>query len=595
MGPESTLRARARPSGTAAEAGAWRDPWRRVTRLKPTTLAWIALAGLLVAAAAFFYYETRGTTLWVDEWDWAQNRRGWDLDTFLRPHNGHLSLVPVAIYKLLFATAGLTHYAPYRIVLIAAHLLCVALVFVYASRRVGSYLGVIAAALILFLGPAWQNILSPFQVAWLISLAAGLGALLMLDRGDRAGDIVASALLAVSIASSSLGIAVAVGVALEVLWGRRRWRDAWIVAAPLALYALWWVPYHDVNAFARHNIILTPGFVADSAASAVAALAGLEGHGTPDAGVTLLDWGRPLAVAAVALLVWRLTRLGRVPPRVPALLAIALSFWILTALNRAQISAPFAGRYVYVGAFIVVLLAVEVARGVSLDWRAAVLIGAASAAAIVSNIGSLRDGARILRSNAPAAEADLGALEAARPLVKARYVATAFPGYPFVVVRAGPYFAAAKSLGSLAATPAEIATKAEDPRRIADTELFNIHRVALQPAPPPRLPGVRPAVDSVAGGTVRGRGPCVSYRPSAVIQPGITNSVDVTLPLGGLRLTAEGGPATISVRRFADELRPVGAVAAATPALLRIAPDLAPQPWHVRIAPAERATVCGVG
>ena len=162
MGPESTLRARARPSGTAAEAGAWRNRLRRVTRLEPTTLAWIALAVLLVAAAAFFYYETRGTTLWVDEWDWAQNRRGWDLDTFLRPHNGHLSLVPVAIYKLLFATAGLTHYAPYRIVLIAAHLLCVGLVFVYASRRVGSYLGVIAAALILFLGPAWQNILSPF-------------------------------------------------------------------------------------------------------------------------------------------------------------------------------------------------------------------------------------------------------------------------------------------------------------------------------------------------------------------------------------------------------------------------------------------------
>src|SRR5207248_99128 len=82
--------------------------------------------------------------------------------------------------------------------------------------------------------------------------------LLMLDRSDRAGDIAASVLLAVSIASSSLGIAVAVGLAVEVLWGRRRWRDAWIVAAPLVLYALWWVPYHDVNAFTRHNIVVSP-------------------------------------------------------------------------------------------------------------------------------------------------------------------------------------------------------------------------------------------------------------------------------------------------------------------------------------------------
>ena len=76
---------------------------------------------------------------------------------------------------------------------------------------------------------------------------------------------------------------------------------------------------------------------------------------------------------------------------------------------------------------------------------------------------------------------------------------------------------------------------------------------------------------------------------------GTANTVDVTLPLGGVRLTAEGEPATISVRRFADELRPVGTVAASAPALLRIAPDLAPQPWRLRIAPAERATVCGVG
>jgi len=91
------------------------------------------------------------------------------------------------------------------------------------------------------------------------------------------------------------------------------------------------------------------------------------------------------------------------------------------------------------------------------------------------------------------------------------------------------------------------------------------------------------------------RGPCVVFRPSAIRQPGAANALDVTLSRQGLRLTAEGGPATVSVRRFADEFRPLATVAAAASAVLRIGPDLAPQPWHARVAPADRATVCGLG
>ena len=75
--------------------------------------------------------------------------------------------------------------------------------------------------------PAWQNILWPFQVGWLLSLAAGLGALLALDRGDRRGEAAACALVALSLASSGIGVAIAAGVLVDVLW--RRPRAAWIV------------------------------------------------------------------------------------------------------------------------------------------------------------------------------------------------------------------------------------------------------------------------------------------------------------------------------------------------------------------------------
>src|SRR5919199_2460546 len=135
--------------------------------------AWIALAGLLAIAAVLLVHETRGTSLWFDEWTWALTRRGGDLDTFLKPHQGHLSLVGVIVYKALFATVGIDHSAPYRVVVTACHLACVALLFVYASRRVGGVLALLAAALILFFGPGWPDILWPFQLSWLIALGAG--------------------------------------------------------------------------------------------------------------------------------------------------------------------------------------------------------------------------------------------------------------------------------------------------------------------------------------------------------------------------------------------------------------------------------------
>ncbi|MEA2455604.1 MAG: hypothetical protein QOI45_1866, partial [Thermoleophilaceae bacterium] len=155
---------------------------------RASPLATATFAGLLVVAGVFLMHQTRGNTLLSDEWRWAVERLDNDVGTFLTPHNDHLSLVPVAIYKVLFATVGIGNYVPYRLLVTAGHLGCVALLFAYASRRVGGWLALLAAALILFLGPGWQNMLWPFQIAWLISIGAGIGALLLLDRDDRAGD-----------------------------------------------------------------------------------------------------------------------------------------------------------------------------------------------------------------------------------------------------------------------------------------------------------------------------------------------------------------------------------------------------------------------
>jgi hypothetical protein len=312
------------------------------TVLRPSARASaLAFGALLVAAGVWLMYETHGTTLWFDEWQWATEYRNNSVGDFLTPHNGHPTLVPVLIYRLLFATVGIAHSAPYRAVGIAGHLLCVALLYWYVARRASLGWAWVAAALILFLGPGWQNIVWPLQIGWLLGIAGGLGALLLLDRRDRFGDIAACAVLVIAVFASGPGVAIAAGLIVEV-WRTRGWKSLWIVAVPLGLFAFWWVAYQDSSSV-RHEFGLVPGFAADSAAATLSAIVGLAGSLLADDGAALA-WGRPLAVAVAALLLWRLSRIQRVPTRVLTLLAILAAFWLLTAVQRAGIGPAAASR-----------------------------------------------------------------------------------------------------------------------------------------------------------------------------------------------------------------------------------------------------------
>ena len=268
--------------------------------------------------------------------------------------------------------------------------------------------------------------------------------MLALDRGDRRGDTLACGLIALALASSGLGIAVAAGLLVEVLWRRRQWREAWIALAPLALYAVWWLVYQDTE-LVRGNIVHAPRFAAGAAAGAVGALSGLteirvDASGAIDDAGAALVWGRPLAVAAAFVLAWRLAAVRPLSARIVGLMAMALTFWLLTGLQRAHVGSPDASRYLYVGALFVVLLGVELARGVSLGRAPAVVMACAAGLVVVSNLGDLRTGARYLRSQAPVARADLGALELARAQVPAGYVATSFPGDALHLRQGEPLF-----------------------------------------------------------------------------------------------------------------------------------------------------------
>jgi len=510
-------------------------------------------------------FKTRGTTAWFDEWAWIVHRRGWNVGGFLHPHNQHLSLIPVAIYRVLFATVGLAHSLPYRAVVIGGHLACVALLFAYARRRIGGWPAVGAAALLLFLGPGWEVILWPFQIGWLISIGAGLACLLALDRRDRTGDVVAAVLLAVSLASSGVGVAVALGVAVEILVVRRRPRDLWILAAPAVVYAAWWIGYQEPAAGAGCSLASAPRWVAEAAAASLAAVAGLGGHSVPDNNVgTLLSIGRPLGIAVLVVLAVAIPKLWPVSPRVLTLLAMAGSFWVLTALNRATLGTPYASRYLYVGCALLILIAVELAAGRRFSAPVGAVLAVAVLAAVVSNLRVLGDGAGLLRTSGTQTRIALGAVELARDRVSPGFVITDLPGYPYVRVTAGDYFAAQRDLGTPAAGRAALATASEPLRDMVDAQLTKTEGVRLN------TNAERPS------------GACPALGP-----PSGSPALRMPLPAAGAWISVLRGTAAIGVRRFADGYQDIGRVAAGAPATLRIARDRDARPWQLEVRPSS--------
>lgn len=547
---------------------------------QPAGRRWGALAllgALLLAGGLVLVHQTRGSSFFADEWDWILGRRHGGIHAFLDPHQEHLSLVPLIVYRILFATTGIRHYGPYLAVLIAAQLVLVSLVFWYALPRVGPLLALLAGALVMFFGPGSVDFLWAFQMAWLFAVAAGVGALLALDRRDRFGDAVACMLLAVSLASAGPGVAFALAIAIEIAWTRPR-REWWIALVPLALYVVWWIFFQQAG-FQRDSLFHLTTFIATSAATAVAGLAGLLTLNVLSGTVSFAGSAPVLLIVVIAAIAWRAHRLGRLPARAVTLILAAVILWLITALSRGVflvgfihiVSAGNEDRYVYPAAVLLVLLGAEMLDG----WRprlpAALVIAVLGVAAVVSNVGLLREEARYLRESGADTRAYLGTLDMTRTIVPAGFPSA---GFSIQLLTAGAYFAAERELGSDGMSPAALAGAPDPERAGADRQLIVIHRVALVPV--------------TRGLATR------ACRQAA--NPGPSGAVDLrmTVPPGGLVVTARSATATVAVRRFAAVFTPIGTLAPGAPALLRIGPDAAPEPWYVELsATGGVVTVCG--
>ena len=95
-------------------------------------------------------------------------------------------------------------------------------------------------ALLAFLGAAWEALLWPFDLHTIAALAAGLGALLALDRDGGPADGIACALLVVAITLIEVGVSSPSQRPSRSCSGPNRRTKWWVFAIPAGLFAAWY-------------------------------------------------------------------------------------------------------------------------------------------------------------------------------------------------------------------------------------------------------------------------------------------------------------------------------------------------------------------
>ncbi len=476
----------------------------------------------------------RGLTFFYDEWDFinaAATTGYWH--NVLQPHNGHPSMVPFSVYEVLLNTVGLRHYWPYQLILVLLDVVCGWLVFVLLRRKILPVIAGAAAAALMLFGPAWQDLLWPFQIGFLGSVAGGLGALVLLDRGTRRADLGACGCLVASVACSAVGLPFLAGVAVELAWRRQSWRRLWIPALPFALFIAWYEAIGKSSSTTVSPIKLVHS-MASYTSTAVGALVG---SGTT-AGAVLSSVLTVLVVIAVVRSTGQAARLAMAVTGL-------LTFWVLILVARGP-SPTSPSRYLYPAAAFVLVAAGELPalimwnargrhRGAAPAWgrivTAVVAVGVVAYAgvAIWWNANQLTDSRDYLARVSSQVRADLGAVAIAGPALPG-----SFRPDPDLMpqVSVGPYLAAARQFGSSGDGRQQILTSGESIRGRVDAML---------------LLG-RPMEVSVR------RGPSLIAAHSCERHPlSAGTPLDINLPPGGIWIMAPPGVGlSLRVRSWSD-------------------------------------------
>jgi hypothetical protein len=555
-----------------------------------------ALAVALAASGVLLLVWVSHLSFFGDDWDPLLYRRGFSLDVLLGPHAEHILLGPTLIYKAIQATIGMESLLPYGVVSTLSFLGSVVLLFAYLRRRVDPWLALAGVLPVLFMGTASEVLLWPFEISFSAAMAAGIGALLALERGDDRGDAIACGLLVLSLAFSELAVSFALGAAVWMILARRPWSRCYVVFVPILLYILWYAGWgHTAESHVSlHNVVHSPIYLLKGLAASASSLLGVPNSVRASAAaghlplVPLIVLGLIPLVAAVVL-----RRRSRIALGAPfwSTLVVLISFWLLTAASNAPGRTPWASRYQYVGGVLLLMVLASLASGIRVRGTAILAALAIGGLAALANLRVLHDeyGKRAdltTRERGALAGFEVGG-------------ASADPGFtagpqntdiiPLHSVAVGPYLSAVRAFGSPAYSESELLEAPEDARVAADQLLARAEELRLNAVDhPPPAGGAPPVVLGGSSKTAVPSGSCLT------VSGGSGPSPPVALPRPGVTVSGpRGSVETVELRRFASsfpvhyELRGTG--------VLLIRTDLSPRPWLLRLSGPGPTRICGIG
>jgi hypothetical protein len=545
-------------------------------RIDPRALLAVAVA----ASGILLLVLLSHLTFFGDEWDPLLYRRGFNLELLLRPHAEHILLGPTLIYKGIQAAIGMEKLLPYGIVSTASFLASVVLLFLYLRRRVDDWLALAGVLPVLFMGTAWEVLLWPFEVSFTVSIAAGIGALLAVERQDGRGDALGCALLVVSLAFSELALSFVLGTAVWMILARRHWSRAYVVVVPVILYVAWYAGWgHEaVSHISVYNLIRSPKVVLDGVGSSAASLLGAPNR------VNVLI-GRPLLLLLVVAAVGRIRSTKPLPHSFWSALAILISFWFLTSLNGR---APSPSRYQYVGGVLLLMVLADAAAGIRLRRQVVLVALGIGSLAVIANLVALHHYYARMSDWATRARGALAAFQVGGAGANPNF--TADPSNTDIAtlnsVQIGPYLSAVAAFGSPTYGAGGLAGASEEARVAADQLLADAEE--LRPVAvdrPPAPAGPPPRFAGGAGGLAAPQGSCLTVPGGA--------SPPVDLPRPGVTIRPPGDSAeTVGLRRFASSF-PVSFPLGGTNVLL-IRSDRSPRPWQAQFRGPGPVRVCGL-
>jgi hypothetical protein len=424
-------------------------------------------------------------------------------------------------------------------------------------------------------------------IQFLAALVPGLAALVLLERGGRAADAAACALLVLSLASFSEAIPLLVGATVAIIVGPSWKRRIWVVAVPAIAYGAWrlWAAKYEPTGILYSNVPLLPAYFSDALAVFSGAIFGLGPRIGPGPwtmlrfngyDVNYLSQGIILVVGellAIGGAIWLMLRRGPIPRTLWPPLAVLVVLWVELGVILIPGRTASEPRYLYVGVLTLLLVIVEMLRGVKTTRVSVAIALALTIAAVAGNLPRFHDGRQTLDAIQKEARADMTMIELAGQNGNRAF--TPNLSAPFLVpgaldLNVGPWLQVVDRYGSSADSILQLLRQSEDVREQADAVAVKLLGLHLADAP------------------ARSAGPCRHVAGDA-------GPTEIVLPRGGAVVKADRDSEVV-LRRWSDDFAAgVGDARAGQPATLVIPADSSEVPWRLSFAGGGSIEVCAIG